>query len=138
MKVLVTGATGFVGRALVLRLLRDGHTVTAFARSPARARTLLGGEVAVTAELDADGHDAVVNLAGSPIAGRWTARRRTDVLASRIDVTERVVASIAAARRRPSVLVSASAVGYYGDRGDEEVDETSAPGAGFLADVCKR
>lgn len=137
MNVLITGATGFIGRALVLRLLRDGHRVTCYVRRPARARGVLGGEVELVTELAVDGRDAVVNLAGAPIIGRWSAARRAELIDSRVGVTRRLVDAIAAARSRPSVLVSASAVGYYGDGGDEELDEESPAGSGFAADLCR-
>lgn len=146
MRVLMTGATGFIGRALVPALRRDGHTVIAWARSERRARGRLGAEVdilsaeagidALVAELE---HcDAVVNLAGEPIVGhRWTAARRQILRESRIGVTETLVHALARARTRPKVLVSGSAVGYYGDRADETLTESSRPGAGFLADLCR-
>jgi uncharacterized protein (TIGR01777 family) len=154
MRILLAGATGFVGRALVLRLARDGHTVTALVRSLARGRALLGadatlielaaGEAAPAASEAAlveavANADAIVNLSGEPIAGsRWTERRRAAIVDSRVGFTERLVAAIAAAPRRPHVLINASAVGFYGDRGDELLDETSAAGTGFLAETCVR
>jgi len=147
MKVLVTGATGFVGRALVPRLRRDGHAVLAWARAAGRAREQLGPAVEVRSH--ADGPDAlrraladidgVVNLAGEPIfGGRWTAARRTRMVDSRVAATGDLVAALEALPRRPAVLVSASAVGYYGDRGDEVLREEAAPGDDFLADLCRR
>jgi uncharacterized protein len=146
MRILMLGATGFLGRAVTLRLLRDGHQVLAWARSPASARSSLGAEVEI---VDAAGGraglvdllqrcDAVVNLAGEPIAGRWSCARRRRITASRAGVTEELVAAIADASRRPGVLINASAVGYYGDRGDQALDEDSQPGQGFLAETCRR
>lgn len=145
MRVLLTGATGFVGRALVLRLQRDGHTITALVRSVPRARAVLGADVALVdlaagkaglVEAVANA-DAIVNLSGEPIAGgRWTASRRAAIVDSRVGFTDRLVEAIASAPRRPRVLLSASAVGYYGDRGDESLDESSPPGTGFLAETC--
>ena len=141
MKVLVTGATGFVGRALVLRLLRDGHTVVAWVRSAERARALLGDEVALAeGELGEAlaGSQAVIHLAGAGILDqRWSPARKRELIDSRVALTERLVRAIATAAVRPRVLVSASAVGYYGDRGDEPLDEESAPGQGFLAELCQ-
>jgi uncharacterized protein (TIGR01777 family) len=144
MRIAVVGATGFVGRALVLRLVGEGHHVLAVARDPARARRQLPAAVAVTgldelalraAVRDAD---AVVNLAGEPIAGRrWTRARRTALRASRIDLTRRVAEAIAARPRALPVLVNASAVGWYGDRGDEPLAEDVGPGAGFAAELCR-
>lgn len=145
MHVLVTGATGFVGRALILRLLREGHRVRALVRAPARAADLLGAEVEL-AELDDDhalvraltGCEAVVHLAGESVGtGRWTAARKRVLWDSRVALTERLVRAMAAAQPRPRVLVSASAVGFYGDRGDEELDETSRPADDFLGSMCQ-
>ncbi len=146
MRVLVTGATGFIGRALVPALAREGHTVVAWVRSVARARDRLGagietvdaasGRGGLTAGLERC--DAVVNLAGEPLlGGRWTPARRASLHQSRAGVTADLVSAIATARHRPGVLVSGSAVGYYGDRADEILTEDSAPGSGFLADLCR-
>ncbi|MEM9490228.1 MAG: TIGR01777 family oxidoreductase, partial [Myxococcota bacterium] len=148
MRVLMTGATGFIGRATVLRLQRDGHSVAAWVRSPQRARSLLGPAVDLVAASDGDPAlqravaeaDAVINLAGEPIISfppRWTARRRAALVDSRVTVTERIVQAIRAAKNPPKVLVSASAVGYYGDRADEVLYEDSKPGTGFMADLCQ-
>jgi uncharacterized protein (TIGR01777 family) len=143
MRVLITGATGFVGRALSLRLVRDGHAVTAWVRSVERARALLGAEVALVEEhgdgalaTAVAGADAVINLAGEPVAGRWSGRKRARIIESRVAFTNRLVDAMAGLAQRPGVLISASAVGYYGDRGDDAIDETSEPGEGFLAEVC--
>ena len=141
MQIVVTGATGFIGRALVLRLMRDGHHLTAWVRDLARARALLGPDVALVEREGLDvaiaGADAVINLAGEPIAGkRWTARRREQLVDSRLGPTRAVVAAIRAATRRPKVLVSASASGYYGDRGDARLAEIALPGLGFAAELC--
>ena len=146
MRVLILGATGFIGRALVPRLRRDGHTIVAWVRSESRARSLLGAEVellpasrgpdALVSTLGAV--DAVVNLAGEAIFGkRWTPQRRRVLEESRVGVTRDLVQAIAAASPRPRVLVSGSAVGWYGDRGDERLTETSSPGDDFLARLCR-
>lgn len=144
MRILITGATGFVGKALVPRLLREGHTLTAWVRSPARAAKQLGPQVEL---IDAAGGlsvmqtavadvDAILNLAGEPVIGkRWTERRKHQLWSSRVDLTDMIVDAIAAAPARPRVLVSTSAVGYYGDTGDREVDEDSPPASGFLAEL---
>ena len=146
MRVFVTGATGFIGRALLLALEREGHTAVAWVRSEASARARLGtGIETVDATSGQDGMtaavetcDAVVNLAGEPLlGGRWTARRRATLRRSRVGVTVDLVGAITAASRRPSVLVSGSAVGYYGDRADELLAEDSDPGSGFLAELCR-
>jgi uncharacterized protein (TIGR01777 family) len=147
MRVFLTGATGFIGRALVPLLQREGHTVVVWTRSVARARARLGadidavdaasGEPGLTAAID--GCDAVINLAGEPVLpGRWTTARRRALRDSRVGLTEALVRAIAAAPRRPRVLVSSSAVGFYGDRGEELLTEASAPGDGFLAQLCEQ
>jgi uncharacterized protein (TIGR01777 family) len=145
MRILMTGATGFVGRAVVLRLGREGHAISAWVRDAQSARALVGADVQLieasggqTALTEAvQSADAVINLAGEPIAGgRWTAQRRQRIEQSRIGLTNQLVDAMAAANRRPAVLISASATGYYGDRGDEELDENSPAGTGFLAEIC--
>lgn len=147
MRILVTGATGFIGRALTLRLLGRGHEVSAWVRNPATARSLLGGDVhlvdaaAGTPALAAavGRAEAIVNLAGEPIlGGRWTPKRRKAISESRIALTTTIVEAIMHSQQRPAVLVSASAVGYYGDRGEEILDDQSAPGNDFLAQVCRQ
>jgi uncharacterized protein (TIGR01777 family) len=146
MRVLITGATGFTGRALVPVLRQAGHSVVVWARSEARARARLGAEVeivradlnlaALTAAIE--GCDAVVNLAGEPIVGRrWTKRWRQLLADSRVALTEQLASAIAGARRRPRVLVSGSAVGYYGDRGDEVLSEDAVPSDDYLARLCR-
>jgi uncharacterized protein (TIGR01777 family) len=145
MRIFITGATGFVGQALVRRLIGQGDNVSAWVRRPAEARAQLGpavqlvdlggGVPSLTAALE--NTEAIINLAGAPIAGgRWTRARRQEIQASRIGVTNDIVDALGAAPRRPAVLISASAVGYYGDRGEERLDEDSQPGTGFLAETC--
>ena len=141
MQIVITGATGLVGRRLVERLKARGHGLRAWVRSPASAARTLGPEVEL---VDASGGssamrvaiadaDAIVNLAGEPVIGRrWSAAQKQALRASRIGVTDLIVDAIAAAPR-PRVLVSTSAVGYYGDTGAREVDEHSPPGTDFLA-----
>ena len=149
MIVAITGATGFVGTRLTAHLLAAGHEVVALTRSPERAERELPVRCRVAAwdpehgRVDPgalDGVDAVVNLAGAGVAdGRWTARRKEAIRRSRVDATRLLVDTIAAlpSPRRPRVLVSASAIGFYGDRGDEMLTEESAGGTGFLAEVCR-
>jgi uncharacterized protein (TIGR01777 family) len=143
MRIVITGATGFVGRRLVEQLRSRGHALGAWVRSPATAARTLGPDVTL---IDASGGrsamqaaiaeaDAIVNLAGEPVIGRrWTEPQKQALRASRVDVTDHIVDAIAAAPR-PRVLVSASAVGYYGDTGAREVDEASPPGTDFLAEL---
>jgi uncharacterized protein len=142
--VLVLGATGFIGRMLVLRLAREGHVPLAWVRDVEAARSQLGADVEL---LDAGTGDeglvaalqrceAVVNLAGASIARRWTARVRAESHSSRVGLTERLVAAMGRATPRPRVLVNGSAVGYYGGRGDEWIDESSSAGTDTLGKLC--
>lgn len=145
MKILVTGSTGLVGTALVSTLARDGNTVCRLMRpqSAASREARDGFDVAwnpATGELGgaAVGADAVVNLAGASIAGgRWTKTRKELLRTSRIDTTRALVNALAKMSARPRVLVSASAIGIYGDRGDEMLTEESKPGSDFLADLAR-
>jgi uncharacterized protein (TIGR01777 family) len=141
MKIAVTGATGFIGRSLCAELVRRGHQVVALTGDPERARTVLPAAEAVHwskgEPRPLPSVDAVVNLAGEPVAGRWTPEKKRRLRESRVDGTRRLVAAIRAMDPRPSVLVSVSAVGYYGDRGEETLTEASAPGDSFLAHLCR-
>lgn len=137
MKVLVTGGTGFIGRALCSALLARGDRVTVLSRNPGDAN--LPDGVAVVDHLGAiDSAEAVVNLAGENLAdGRWTLARKEAFRDSRIGTTRALVDRLAAWPRRPSVLVSGSAIGWYGSRGDELLDESAPPGSGFAAALCR-
>ena len=143
MNVFITGATGFLGRALTLRLRRDGHSVTALTRNPAKARSLLGTEATVVetgTDLShaLDAADAVVNLAGEPLLGaRWDEEKKRRIRHSRVDFTRELVQAMKKAEQRPRVLISGSAVGIYGDREDASLTESSGAGQGFLADLCR-
>src|SRR2546428_5302590 len=145
MKILVTGSSGLVGMTLGSALAQAGHTVCRLVRPQSAT-----GEGAregfavtwnpVTGELGGAGvgADAVVNLAGASIAdGRWSAQRKELLRASRINTTRALVNALAKMNARPSVLVSASAIGYYGNRGDEMLTEESQPGTGFLAGLAQ-
>jgi uncharacterized protein (TIGR01777 family) len=136
MRVLLTGGTGFIGTPVARALRAAGHDVTIVSRRPGFVPEKA---IAWDGVRDAMGEtDAVVNLAGTSVAeGRWTAARKADILASRVDGTRVVVDAIREASKRPSVLVNASAIGWYGARGDEELDESAPAGSGFLADVCR-
>lgn len=142
---LVTGATGFIGQRLVRALLRDGHRVTVLTRQVRQAAWLFDGRVDCVdsmAQLPASRRiDVVINLAGARILGwRWTAARRAALRASRVALTNRLVAWIAAAEHKPAQLISASAIGYYGTqrRGDNTVlTESDGAQAMFMSDLCR-
>lgn len=121
MKIAVTGSNGFVGSALVRALRAAGDEVRAVPRG--------------TAEIGDS--EVVVNLAGAPIAARWTERGKREILTSRVEGTRRIVDAIARRATPPRVLVSASAIGFYGNRGDEQLSEESSAGSDFLADVVR-
>jgi uncharacterized protein (TIGR01777 family) len=145
MKILVAGATGLVGSALVPALATDGHTVCRLVRQETRTAGGTGGAFDVawdplTGELGgaAVGAEAVVNLAGASIAaGRWTEARQRLLRSSRVDTTRALVVAIGKMQARPAVLISASAIGFYGNRGEELLAESSPPGQGFLATVAQ-
>lgn len=146
MRVTITGATGLIGRAVTRRLQERGDEVTVLSRDPERARRTLGEvdahawsprrEAAPAAALD--GRDAVVHLLGENIAQRWTAKAKDEIEGSRVEGTRNLVAGLeAAGDARPRRLVSASAVGIYGDRGAERIDESASHGTGWLADITE-
>jgi uncharacterized protein len=144
-KVIVTGATGLVGRALVRSLLSDGHEVTRLVRGEAQTFRAPGTKAvhwepeqgAVGAQ-ELEGHDAAVHLAGESIAsGRWDEEKKRRILESRVKGTRLLAETLAGLKEKPRVLVSASAIGFYGDRGDEVLHEESASGEDFLSEVCR-
>jgi uncharacterized protein (TIGR01777 family) len=140
MRILMTGATGLVGTALIPVLKAEGHTVVRLVRKRKRdASDILWNPAAGTIPLsDLENFDAAIHLAGENIAsGRWTAARKEKILRSRVDGTRLLSESLARLQQPPRVLVSASAVGYYGDRGTESLSESSPPGIGFLSEVCR-
>lgn len=145
MKIALFGGTGLVGRALALRLRRDGHQVCAWARDTRRARGLLGAEVELVAASDdmttlaslLDGCDAIVNVAGEPVAQRWTRSVRGRLVESRVGLNRRIAAALEVCTRAPGVWVQGSAVGYYGDGGEVVLDEDADSGEGFLAELCR-
>jgi uncharacterized protein (TIGR01777 family) len=145
MKILVTGSSGLVGTALGQTLAKAGHTVCRLVRPQSAAGEGANEGFAVawdpwTGELGGAGvgADAVVNLAGASIAdGRWTAQRKEQLRTSRIDTTRALVNALAKMNARPSVLISASAIGIYGNRGNETLTEDSKPGTDFLAGLAQ-
>ena len=145
MKVIVTGSGGLVGRALVRSLLADGHSVTRLVRGVAQLFRAPG-----TASVDwnpekgtidagaLEGHDAAVHLAGEPIAeGRWDDEKKRRILESRVKGTRLIAETLAGLNEKPRVLVSASATGFYGDRGEEVLREESASGENFVSEICR-
>jgi uncharacterized protein (TIGR01777 family) len=138
MRILVTGASGFIGSALIGFLRRDGHDAVALVRRPARGSGEVQWNPAAVDAAPIEGADAVVHLAGENIAaGRWTPQRKKAIFDSRVDSTRNLAQSIAATARKPKVFVSASAIGFYGNRGDELLAESSSPGSGFLPEVAR-
>lgn len=141
MRVFITGGTGFLGRPLCAALVRAGHTVTVLSRAPSGVTNLCGAEVKSFASLDAwtpeITFDAVINLAGAAILdARWSESRKRLLRDSRITLTDALVRRIAASDRKPAVLLSGSAIGFYGDRGDLVVDEHGPAGTDFTARLC--
>jgi uncharacterized protein (TIGR01777 family) len=141
MKILVTGSTGLVGSALVSELRTDGDEVLRLVRSQPQAadEVLWNPEKGIEEIERTEGLDAVVHLAGENIAaGRWSEERKRRIRDSRVQGTRVLSEALASLASPPKALASASAIGYYGDRGDEILTELSAPGEGFLPDVCRQ
>ncbi len=140
-RAVVAGGTGFVGRGLVDRLLREGWEVVILTRGEPRGegvrRVWWDGRSDGAWARELEGARAVVNLAGEPIVGPWTGRRRGRILQSRVEAGRALARAIARVSRPPEVLVQASAIGFYGDRGDEELDEDAPGGSGFLPEVTR-
>jgi len=137
MKIAVTGASGLIGSALVPALEASGHEVVQLVRRAPEGPSELAWDPAAES-IDAErlaGVDAVVNLSGATIGRRWTAARKREILASRVDSTTLLAETLAALEPRPKVLVCAGGIGIYGDRGDEILTEESELGTGFLAEV---
>jgi len=135
MHVVISGGTGFVGRVLVARLLAASHQVTVVSRSADKVRATFEGKVAAAGMGNLPSRfDAAISLAGETVARRWTARRKREIRDSRVNSTAAL--RKAAESAGTHTLLSASAVGFYGDTGDQQRDETSPPGTGFLAETC--
>ncbi len=144
LRVTVTGATGLIGASLVAALRERDAEVTVLTRDPARAQARLDGVQATQWQLTRDaapaealaGRDAVVHLAGEPVAQRWSASAKRAIHDSRVTGTHNLLAGLEQAEPRPRTLISASAIGYYGAHGEEPLDEDAPPGRDFLARVC--
>jgi len=141
MRILLTGGTGLIGTHLCKALLAEGHTLTVLSRRPEKVATRCGVGVASMRSLDewtSDRvFDAVINLAGEPIVDAyWSARRKQVLLDSRVGLTHKLVQRIAAAQQKPAVLLSGSAVGFYGNGGDTVLDEAMAAGQDFPSELC--
>ena len=145
MKIIVTGSTGLVGTALVRSLLSEGHQVTRLVRgdsqtfsAPGTAAVRWDPSKGTVEAAELEGHDAVVHLAGEPVAGgRWTDEKKRRIRDSRVKSTKLLAETLAGLREKPKVLVSASAIGFYGNRGGEVLHEESASGEDFLSEVCR-
>ena len=133
---MIAGGTGFIGDPLVRRLLQRDAQVSVISRSPAKVR--VGRGISWDAVDEIGAADVVINLAGENIGARWTEARKQRILDSRIRATSALVAAMQKQPARPRTFISASAVGYYGARGDETLDETAPPGNGFLTIVTRR
>jgi uncharacterized protein (TIGR01777 family) len=140
MRIVISGATGLIGTALSARLRADGHEVVALVRRPPAAGEVRWDPKADTLDPAAlDGADAVINLSGAGIGDkRWTDAYKRELLESRTLTTGLLARTIATVDRKPAVFLSGSAIGIYGPRGDEELDETSPAGTTFLADICRQ
>ncbi len=145
MKILITGATGFIGRQVVLHLRERGHDIVALSRDLKTAPVRMPIACPLFEWRGADGPppgeafegvDAVVHLAGENIINRWTSSRKKEIVQSRAESARQLVAVMQSLERKPKVFVCASAIGFYGDRGDESLPESAEPGEGFLADLC--
>ena len=138
MRIGLTGATGFVGRAVLKLAHQRGHEVIAFTRSPERPIEWASEqrEFSLDALPNLSGCEAMIHLAGEPILGLWTPEKRRKIVQSRVEGTRRVVEAIAKLEAKPEVFVCASAIGWYGDAGETELTESSPRGLGFLADTC--
>lgn len=138
MKIIVGGASGFIGKALIRVLSERNHTCRVVSRRPSGdgERAIAWDDSGLPEAIGSS--DVVINLAGAPVlGGRWTDQRKHQIITSRVRTAERIAGIIGALEKKPKVWINASAVGYYGDRGDEILNESSAAGAGFLAEVSQ-
>ncbi|MFN8597128.1 MAG: TIGR01777 family oxidoreductase [Anaerolineae bacterium] len=145
MRIIITGGSGLIGRALTDSAAKDGHEVIVLSRTPGAVKSLPTGARAEKWDGQSaqgwsqfiDANTAIVNLAGATISKRWTDAQKQSIRQSRIDAGHAIVAAVKAASQKPAVVVQSSAVGYYGPRGSEEIGEDAAAGNDFLAGVAK-
>lgn len=143
MKILITGGTGLIGRALVCHLALNHHEITVLSRSPQKVYSHFCNEITCLTHLcdkkNLDEFDAVINLAGEPIAdNRWTASQKRKLINSRCDLTQKLVDLFKASNNPPTVFISGSAVGYYGDQGETLVTEETPPNTEFTHELCSK
>jgi uncharacterized protein (TIGR01777 family) len=141
-RILVSGVSGPIGGALLPSLRSSGYSVVRLVRGPAAGGSTDNGQISwdpakPMAPAAVSGFDAVIHLAGESIVGRWTAAKKAKIRDSRVIGTTNLAQALAQAEEKPRVFVCGSAIGYYGDRGEEVLSEESAPGAGFLAELCQ-
>jgi uncharacterized protein len=137
-KILVSGVSGPIGAALLPSLKARGYEITRLVRGPATGKDQISWDPGRPIAPEAvSGFDAVVHLAGESIVGRWTDEKKRKIRESRVAGTSTLAQALAQAQAKPQVFVCSSAIGYYGDRGNEILNEQSAPGTGFLPDVCR-
>ncbi len=143
MKCIVSGGTGFIGRHVVDRLLKDSHYVGVWSRKPGlHQRTAVATHIwdplAGEPPLESvNGMDCIIHLAGENVAQRWTPEVKRRIRESRVGGARRILEAVDKVRHKPKIFISASAIGIYGDRGDEILTESSVPGTGYLADLCR-
>ena len=141
MKILITGGTGFIGSALIKKLLPQEHQITVLSRNADKVAKLFADNVTPLTDLQAldvsDHFDIIINLAGAPIFDkRWTAAQKTIIRDSRIQLTQQLIDKIATMQQKPQLLISGSAIGFYGDQGDTELTEQSNSVADFSQQLC--
>ncbi len=143
MQILLTGGTGFIGKSLAKRLLQQGHALTILSRNPKKASTLFDAKVTIWSSIsqwhEHTHFDAVINLAGEPIIDKaWSTNRKKSLLDSRVGITEQLVLAMQNAHTKPSVFLSGSAIGIYGDCGQTTCTENAAAGKDFAAYLCQQ
>jgi uncharacterized protein len=136
-KILVSGSSGLIGTALLPALQSSGYEVSRLVRGTGSGNEIGWDPARPLAPESVSGFDAVIHLAGESIVGRWTKTKKRRILETRVQGTRNLAEALAQAPQRPRLLISASAIGYYGDRGEETLREDSSSGAGFLPEVCR-